>query len=129
MTKQAVTNWYNKIPDAEKDLPLLIVEGNAYTPRMALSEVTRGTPLGNKLQNLIETKKFGTTYEQEELLAKIRRKQILESLPPDKPIYATLSGKVFTPRQLLREIEANTPIGQQWIQEEIRRMKAIMQGS
>jgi len=128
MTKQVVTNWYNRIPDMEKDLALLIVDGNAYTPRMALSEVTRGTPLGNKLQNLIETKKFGTTYEQEQLLAKIRLKQVLET-KPEKPMFATLSGKVFTPSQLLKEIETNTSIGQQWVNEEIKRMKAIMQGT
>ncbi len=125
MTKELVARWFNKLGNTEKDLPLLLVDGYAYTPRMAYSEVMNGTALGVKMQALIEMGRFGTTVLDEQAIAKVRLQQILQN-KPDKPMFATLSNKAFTPRELLEEINSGTLIGQQWVSGEISRMHNLV---
>jgi len=125
MSRELVTRWFSRLASGEQDLPLLILEGNIYTPRTALNEVMRSSELGNKLQALIETGRFGTTAYEEEQVAKIRLRQILQT-QPEKPLFATLSGKVFTPSQLLQEIESSTAIGVQWLNNEKTHMSLLV---
>ena len=125
MTREIVSSWFAKLPEAEKDLVLLIADGYAYTPRAAHAEVMRGSPLGDKLQRLIETGSFGTTYSDEQTIAKMRLTEIMRT-KPDKSLFATLSGKVFTPTELLQEIQNDTDIGKQWVNTEISHMHRIV---
>ncbi len=125
MTLKYVKAWYDRLPPYERDLPIIILEGYAYTPRMILSEVERGTDIGRKLQKYVESGRLGTTLRQEQQLAKIRLKEILGKMP-EKPIIASLSGKTYTPSQLLKEIEQETGIGKQWIQNEIKHAKRML---
>jgi hypothetical protein len=128
MTLKLVESWFSKLPPAEQDLPLLVVGGVAYSPRAALQEVRRGTELGSRLQTLIESGSFGTPLEQEEELAKIRLKQILQSMP-EKPTFATLQlpvGREYTPQQIVEEIQRGTNIGKQWIRAELAQMRYII---
>jgi len=55
----------------------------------------------------------------------LRLTQIMRT-KPDKPLFATLSGKIFTPSELLQEIENNTDIGRQWVGTEISHMRRIV---
>ena len=126
MSKELVTRWFNKISEAEKDLPLLLVDNYAYTPRMAYSEVMNGSTLGAKLQSLIEMGRFGTSALDEQAIARVRLQQILQS-KPDKPMFATLSNKVYTPSELMQEIESGTELGTQWVNNEISHMTKIVQ--
>jgi hypothetical protein len=108
-----------------------MLDGVAYTPRMALAEVERGTSLGARLQTLIESGRFGTTFQDETTLAKIRLKEILARYPPDKPIVATigtpeLPGKAYTPSELMEEIQKETARGKQWVQAEVQHMRRLM---
>ena len=121
---ELVRRWFNALPQYERDLPLLVVNGVAYTPRAALAEVERGTALGRKLQSLIETGRFGTP---EWTLAKLRLKKMLETMP-ERPLVATLTlpPRTYTPRELMREIERETPVGRQWIQTEISHMRYLL---
>jgi len=125
MSKELVQKWYNALPNAEKDLPLILLDGIVYTPTTAYNEVMRNSPVGIRLQALIEQGKFGTSTEDEQTIAKTRLEQRMRSLP-DKPLFATLSNKVFTPSQLLQEIEEGTSIGQQWKTNEINHMRNLM---
>jgi len=127
MTPRLVESWFNKLPPAEQDLPLLVVDGAAYSPRAALQEVRRGTELGRRLQALIESGSFGTPIEQEEELAKIRLKQILQTMP-EKPTFATLQlpGREYTPQQIAEEIQRGTNVGRQWIRAELAQMRYII---
>lgn len=128
MSRQLVERWFNKLSNTERDLPLLIVAGNAYTPRVALNEVKRGTILGKKLQTLIEKKSFGTNMIEERTLAKMRLRDILIR-EPEKPMFVIISGlapRAYTPQQLLREIDANTKIGRQWTNNEINHMRRVL---
>lgn len=126
MSKELVQKWYNALPNAEKDLPLILLDGIVYTPTTAYNEVNRNSPVGIRLQALIEQGKFGTSTEDEQAIAKTRLEQRMRSLP-DKPLFATLSNKVFTPSQLLEEIQSGTQIGQQWQNNELLHMKILMQ--
>ncbi len=125
MTLSVVRNWFNKLSIAERDLPLLIVEGYVYTPRQALAEVQRNTPIGARLQALIESGRFGTTPEEEIALAKHRLTQILKKYPPEMPVAATL-GRAYTAQEMLKEIEAGTIVGSQWISAETEKMRRIV---
>ncbi len=128
MTKELVTRWYNQLSQAERNLPLLIYQGNVYTPQATYDEVIRGSPLGDELQKLIEMQSFGTSAEDEQTVAKLRLTQIMRT-KPDKPYIAALTDigpKVFTPSQLLQEIQNETNIGKQWINTEIVTMKKIV---
>jgi hypothetical protein len=131
VTLARVRAWFNRLPPYEQDLPLLMLDGVAYTPRMALAEVERGTSLGARLQTLIESGRFGTTFQDETTLAKIRLKEILARYPPDKPIVATigtpeLPGKAYTPSELMEEIQKETARGKQWVQAEVQHMRRLM---
>jgi len=125
LSKDLVSRWFNQLGQSEKSLPLLIYQGNVYTPQAAYDEVMRNSPLGDALQSLIEKQSFGTSAEDEQTVAKLRLTQIMRT-KPDKPLFATLSGKVFTPSELLQEIENNTDIGRQWVGTEISHMRRIV---
>jgi hypothetical protein len=125
MTKQVVSNWFGKLGESERNLPLLIYQGGVYSPRMAYDEVMRSSPLGDALQSLIEQRSFGTTSTDEQTVAKLRLTEIMRT-KPDKPLFATLSNKVFTPSQLLEEIQNDTDIGRQWVGTEISHMRRIV---
>jgi hypothetical protein len=131
MTLAFVRRWFSRLPPYEQDLPLLMLDGVAYTPRMALSEVERGTPLGARLQALIESGRFGTAFQDEVSLAKIRLKELLGRYPPDRPIVATigspeLPGRAYTPMELMEEIQRETARGKQWVQAEVEHMRRLM---
>lgn len=132
MTKELVTKWFNKISNEEKDMPLLVLNGLAYTPRQTLNEVMRGSEIGDQLQNLIEQGKFGTALSDEQALIKERLKITLGKKPQDKPLFVALptSGlpvKTFTPAQLLQEINSGTTLGKQWIDNEANYMRRVIQ--
>ena len=126
MTREIVSNWFNRLGEGEKDLPLLLLDNIAYTPRTAYNEVMRGSSVGDRLQALIETGRFGTSTSDEQAIAKTRLEQIMQT-KPEKPLFATLSGKTFTPSQLLEEIRSDSDVGRQWVKNEIDHMKKLMQ--
>ncbi|MBA7493298.1 hypothetical protein ES702_03856 [subsurface metagenome] len=127
MTLTLVRRWFEKLPSYERDLPLLISNGMAYTPRATLDEVERNTELGRKLQSLIEMKTVGTLVGEEQTLAKLRLEELLKRMP-DKPLFATLQipPKTYTPRELSQEVEMNTPVGRQWINAEKKQMSYLV---
>lgn len=134
MTKEIVARWFNKLSVAERNKPLLILNGLAYTPQATYNEVMRGSEIGEKLQNLIEQGKYGTTFEEEQELMKQRLTMDLESKPPDKVLFVALSSsgagipvRAFTAKQLLEEIKNGTTLGKQWLDNEASYMKRLMQ--
>ena len=129
MTLARVQAWVRRLPPAELDLPLLIVDGAAYTPRAALEEVRRGTALGARLQALVESGRLGTSAEEELALAKLRLVELLRRYPPDRPLVAVLrapSAATYTPRQLIEEVLAETPTGRQWLAGELQHMRRLV---
>jgi len=126
MTLHVVMAWYNRLPPVERDLPILILDGLAYTPNMVLAEVTRGSIVGERLQRLIEEGRLGNSRLEEEQLAKIRLKELLRRYP-ERPLVAVLrEGRIFTPSQLIEEIERGTPVGRMLVISEIEYMKFLL---
>lgn len=131
MTLSLVRRWFSRLPPLERDLPLLIVNGLAYTPRAVLQEVERGTALGARLQAMIESGSLGTTLQEEVALAKLRLRMMLSRYPPDAPLVATLGGpglpsRAYTARELLEEVERGTDVGMQWVRAELERCRALL---
>jgi len=128
MTLERIRAWFNRLPEVQRDLPIVIYDGVAYTPRMILDEVQRATPLGARLQALVEAGRFGTTPTEEEALLKTRVRMILERMPPDKPVIATLGipSKVYTPRDLISEVERQTETGRKLMEAEKEAMKVFL---
>jgi len=128
MSKELISRWYEKLSDAEKNLPLLIVGGIAYTPRAVYDEVMRDSPIGNQLQALVERGSFGTSYSDEQSIAKLRLTEIMRT-KPDKPLFATLTldgQRTFTPSELLQEIQNETDVGKRWVSNEAEHMRRIV---
>ena len=120
MTLEVIRRWYNSLPPEERNLPLIIYQGVAYSPHAILLEVERGTQLGEYLQRKVESGSLGTTQEELKNLALIRLKMILSKYPPNTPLVASLTypPKVYTAEELLKQIEENTPIGKRFIEAE-----------
>ena len=132
MSKDLVTRWFSKLSPSEQNMPLLVLNGLAYTPRQTLDEVTRGTPVGDQLQSLIEQGRFGTATVDEQALIKTRLRMSLQAKPQDKPLFVALptlgvQPKAYTPAQLLREIESGSPVGRQWMNNEASYMRRLLQ--
>lgn len=127
MTLAVVERWFNNLPTVDRDLPLLILNNIAYTPREALNQVSSNTEIGKGLQSLVEHQSFGTTFADTWSLAKIRL-ELNQARKEDTPLFAVMSVpvKTFTPSQLVQEIRNETPLGKQWINAEIGRMTEIM---
>jgi hypothetical protein len=127
MTLKVVKRWFERLPPTERDLPIVILNGIAYSPRAILWEVQRGTSVGERLQLLVEAGRLGTTMQEEFALAKIRLEQILKRYP-NVPIVASLSlePRALTPQDLIREIERGTQIGMQFIQAELQHMRNVI---
>jgi hypothetical protein len=124
MSKQSIEAWVSKIPKLELNQPLIILGGTAYTPNQVLSEVSRGTALGNQLQGQIEKRSFTAAIDKY-ALALLRLKERLGKMPSDARIAHGTS--VFSPQELLKEIEAGTPVGRSFVEAEVRRVEEILQ--
>lgn len=128
MSRELVRRWFSKLPEHEKDLPIIIYNGVAYTPRMILMEVERGTPVGEYLQRKLEVGSYGTTPEEEYHLAMIRLEQILRKYPPNKPIVGVLSYPPYelTPEDLLNEIRNRTELGKMFVRAELEHVRRLL---
>lgn len=123
MSKQTIEAWVSKIPKLERDQPLIVLGDSAYTPNQVLSEVSRGTALGNQLQQKIEAGKFSPAMDKY-ALALLRLRERLGKMPSDARI--AHGGKVFSPQELLKEVEAGTPIGRSFIEAEVKRTEEVL---
>lgn len=127
MTLQAVERWFNALPAAERSVPLVMLDGVAYSPVMVLDEVRRGTPNGQRLQRMVEGGSLGTLYEDVWRLAKERLKIRLSAVE-EKPLFALMQIPVrtLTPSQLMEEVERETQLGQRFIRAELEHMSQLL---
>ncbi|MCD6407331.1 hypothetical protein J7L81_05625 [Candidatus Aerophobetes bacterium] len=98
MSREFVERWYSSIPEFERDLPIILVDGRVYTPREIYNEVMKGTPLGEKLQMELERLRspHSLTYEDLRKLQEVaweRVKRIVKGLPKDFSV-VSLSGMI-----------------------------------
>jgi len=107
MSLEYVRRWYSRIPELEKDLPVLLYNGKVYTPREIYNEVVRGTALGRKLQEKLEELGSAYSFSYEDLrgldyVAKIRAEQVIKNLPKGFKMVSIVNGQriTWTPEEL-----------------------------
>lgn len=103
MSLENVQRWYDNLPPEERKLPLMIYDGNTYSPEQILSIVKGGGPLSAEFQKRVENRNFGTPDVEKRALAKERVKQLLKDRPIDV-VRLTVPGN--NPDKSADEIEA-----------------------
>jgi len=98
MSKEFIESWYRRIPELERDLPIILIEGRVYTPREVYNEVMRGTRLGELMQGKLERLASPNTMTYEDIaelrqVAFERAKKIANKLPRDFSI-VSISGRI-----------------------------------
>ena len=130
MSLSFVSKWYSKIPEMEKDLPILLVDGRTYTPREIYEEVMKGSKLGSKLQMKLESMyKRATsphTFSYEDIreirqVAYERVKRVIENLPKGFSI-VSVSGEVVSGEKIL------DVIGKKAIEYEMEKVIKLLRG-
>jgi replicative DNA helicase len=121
--KELVVSWYSRVPPHERDKPVLILDGRLYTPSDIYREVVAGTPLGEKLQRVLESVRLSTSLQtlvyQLWEVGKARALKWVEDLPPNFSM-VTIGGEVIDKNRLRQLIEAGTGIGAKAIEAEAR---------
>ena len=119
-----VEAWARRIPKIERDQPLLVADGRAYSPAAAVREVEAGTEIGRTLEHKIVARDF-TTAEDEYALAKERLSQRLSKLPDSMQI-VSLAGTQYSASDALTEIESGSRIGQELLDAEVARITDVL---
>jgi len=107
MSVELIRQWYSNIPEMERDLPVLMVDGNVYTPREIYNEVMKGTELGKKMQEKIEKLRSPHSFYYSDLrelreVAYERIKRIVQDLPEGFSI-VSVGGRIITDKEGIYE--------------------------
>jgi len=131
MSLEFVRRWYNKIPPAERHLPILYYKGQLYSPNDILREVSNGTRLGAELQAKLEKLHSASSFGFDDIkgvdyVAKKRVEEVLKNLPPNFTIAVATNGqKVY----LTKEELLKSPLIQKVIEEEKRKVIKLLGGA
>jgi len=119
--KELVAMWYNRLPPHERSKPVLSLDGKLYTPDDIYREVMAGTPLGERLQRMLEAIRvstpLATLVQQFWSVGKARALAWVESLPENFSI-VTISGEVIDKKRLRQLIESEQGFGRAAIESE-----------
>jgi len=122
-----IRRWFGRLPPGERDMPLVVLDGRFFSPRDVLREVEAGTQLGARLRAKVDAGTLGTTEAELEQLPVERLRNVLSRYPPWKPVVVPISeGRAYTAADLLREVEARTPLGMRLIRAEIRHARWLL---
>lgn len=99
MSKEFIEKWYNKIPEIERNLPIIYFDGKVYSPKEIYNEVMKGSEIGEKIQEMLERMASPHTIYESDIpnlkkAAEHRVKMIVDMLP-DNFTMASLSGLVI----------------------------------
>lgn len=110
---------HERIPKAEKDLPVVIYQGWGYSIGDIIAEVEAGTILGEVLKEL-PIMELSVELAKARLIAQFSGHPELEF-----GTYKLNGPTIYAAGQLIMEIENETEIGMQWINAQLRRMEKI----
>jgi hypothetical protein len=119
-----VEEWYESIPKIERSQPLIVKGGRIYTPDEVLAESRSCTALGRELGQTVERKDF-TDIVDEYAVAVERLRERVAKLPEGMTI-AGISGRAYTPSELLSQVEEGTDIGRALVDAEMSRMRSVL---
>jgi len=138
-----VREWVSKLPESERNKPIIYYRGRFWTPNEILKEVEAGSEIGEELQNLLE-KIVGvlpysnielSKHELQIMLDKVAKKRLIEKLREymkvfgNQPILVTLGirGRKYTISDLIKLISEDKGIGKELIEaEKIKLIKLLM---
>jgi len=118
---EAIKAWFERVPKAERDMPIIIFKGKVYTPRQILQMAERGV-LPKELQEKIEKGEF-TKIEDIYKIAIERLRTWLPKLPPD--FVFIIHGNTYTGKELLEEVEKGSDVGRMLIENEINKWRQV----
>ena len=120
--KEKIEQWYNRLPEYERDLPIIFHEGHYYTPHEIIAEVRAQSYTGEILQRLIEQRELSDmwTLAKERLLIRVRRyRPTYHIMTPEGP-------KTIGADELISHIEREDSIGKYFIRGEMSRIKYLL---
>jgi len=124
MSKEFIIKWYERVPPAEKHMPFIYYKGKTYTPYDIYKMALEGT-LPDELQKKIEKGQF-TNIEEKFKIGLERVRTVLKQLEKSN-IKIAIGREVFTPKQLLEEVEKGTELGRELVMSEIKKWEIIWQ--
>lgn len=122
MSKEFILKWYEKIPRAERNMPFIVHKGKVYTPTDIYNLALQGK-LDEELQKKIEKGEF-TSIEEKFKIGLERLRKILKNLEKTN-IKIAVGTKIYTPKELLKEIEKGTKLGRQLLEAEIEKWEIL----
>lgn len=123
-----IEEWAAKLPSYERELPLVIIDKEAFTPDEIRAQIKEKTKLSLGLQSKLDLGPELITAEKREQiwsLAKMR----LNKLYTDRPVTVltlTLAKPTISAEELKQEIEQETELGKELIKDEIGHMQYIL---
>jgi len=124
---EKVRSWVNRLPATSRNLPILHHNDRWWTPNEILQtiETCPTCPDSIELQRLLDMRMFGQDITPREL-AKTRLLKALQMHPTVRFQTYTLGMPTITAEMLKREIQMETPIGEEFIKIEIGRVAREM---
>ena len=120
MTVERVRRWFERIPEIERDVPIILINGRVYTPREVKSEVERGTTLGRRMQEELE--KTVSHITQLHKIGKARALYWAKGLPEDFSIGSySIEKPIATKSEIIRMIEQEEEVGESAVKYEEER--------
>jgi len=118
-----VIEWFKKVPKVERFMPFLVYKGKVYTPS-DIVELAKQNKLPDDLKKKVLSHQF-TTIIDKYIIGIERVRKVLKNLQSKGDIQIAIGGKIYTPEQLLKEVERGTKIGRMLVEAEIDKWEIL----
>jgi len=128
MSLNFIESWFSNLPDYEKGMPIIKLNGVSYNPQQILREVRKGTSLGKELQRKVESSRSAHSFKEDETLAEERLTKLLK----EKPIRIAMlilpeyGKEEFSSKELIEHIKKRDDIGKAMVESEIEQVEAML---
>jgi len=102
-----ILSIYNKLPEAEKNMVAVVVDGVAYTWNQVVAIVRQGGPLAERIQRMIEELYHTSPIRPEQWELVLAR---LYQMPENLAL--VIRGKTYGKWDLIREVQRRSEIGE-----------------
>jgi len=128
MSLNFIESWFSNLPDYERGMPIIKLNGVSYSPQQILREVRRGSSIGKELQKKVESSRLAHSFEEDEALAEERLTKLLK----EKPIRIAMltrpeTGKEeFSSKELIEHIKKKDELGKALVESEVEQVEAML---
>lgn len=126
--REKVRKWVNLLSDFERRLPLIIHEGEYYSPGDVLSEVEANTALGADIQaDVLDAGRISVTASGDHVTnLAVERLITLHTERPATLYSLSAEYPVVTSEEMIEAIRERTDLGLQEINMEVKHMQDIV---